>query len=268
LEYHAIKDSLTASQLKELDKSPAHYRALLDGQLRYESKAMDLGSRVHLLLESQEQFYQQYAERPLGFDGRKTEFKALAAQAKEDGVTLIDSDEWRQIHAITNAYHASPDPLVQIARESGGEAEISVFWDEGGLAHRCRPDRLIRPSEAACEWLCETFPTLFEVPFGLQIVVDFKTTSRYPDPRSWFYTCRDFRYPLAASHYLAGTGADAYLWIALETNPPYTVAAYLLSPATKRVNDERRQQLLSVLRFCQDTNQWAGLTLTNEDRMI
>ena len=267
-EYHAMKDSLTASQLKALDVSPAHYQAIITGTLRYESKALDLGKRVHRLLESKELFYAQFMERPENFDGRKTEFKALTAAAKADGITLIDGEEWRQIHAMVEAYECSTDPLVRIARESEGETEISVFWNEQGLAHRCRPDRLIRPGEADCEWLCKTYQSLFTVPFGIEIVVDFKTTSRYPSPQNWFYTCRDFRYPLAASHYLSGTQADAFVWIAIESNPPYTVAGYLMSPITRETHDLRRQGLLQLLQNCQRANLWPGLVLSNEERLI
>jgi hypothetical protein len=267
-EYHALRDSLTASQLKELDKSPAHYQAYLRGQVRYESKAIELGSRVHLLLESPIEFYRKFAERPDGFDGRKTECKALAAAAKAEGVTLLDLDDWLQIHAIVTAYESSDDPLVRIVRESEGQNEISVFWNEQGHAHRCRPDRLVSPSTADCEWLCETYPSLFSVPFGIQLVADFKTTSRYPDPKTWWYTCKDFRYPLAASHYLAGTQADAFIWIALETNPPYTVVGYLMSSVTRATNDERRRFLLQQLHECQATNDWPGLVLSDEERLI
>ncbi len=239
-EYHALRDSLTASQLKELDKSPAHYQAYLRGQVRYESKAIELGSRVHLLLESPIEFYRKFAERPDGFDGRKTECKALAAAAKAEGVTLLDLDDWLQIHAIVTAYESSDDPLVRIVRESEGQNEISVFWNEQGHAHRCRPDRLVSPSTADCEWLCETYPSLFSVPFGT----------------------------LAASHYLAGTQADAFIWIALETNPPYTVVGYLMSSVTRATNDERRRFLLQQLHECQATNDWPGLVLSDEERLI
>jgi hypothetical protein len=146
--------------------------------------------------------------------------------------------------------------------------EITVLWDERNRDMRCRPDRLIYPSDDDGEWLCEQFPMLFSSSFGITLCVDFKTTSRFPDPKTWYWHSRDYGYPLAASHYLAGTNADAFLWIVLEVNPPYTVTRYLLSPQTKEQMDVRRHELIDLLDKCEATNKWPSLVLNNADTLV
>jgi hypothetical protein len=100
------------------------------------------------------------------------------------------------------------------------------------------------------------------------ITIYYLGTSKFPDPKTWYYSCQNFGYPLAASHYLAGTTADAFLWIVLEVNPPYTVTRYLLSPRTKALMDERREELLALLLQCEALDSWPSLLLDKANTFI
>ena len=267
IDYHQLK-SLSASQLNLLAKSPAHYKASIDGLLKYDSKSLDLGKKIHMRLESKELFDQKYVLKTFEYDLRTKNGKAAASEIRQNGQELITREELDQIEAIIASYANCDDPLVRIARESDGFNEVTVLWEERNRPMRCRPDRLIYPSEADGEWLCETFPMLFTSSFGVTICVDYKTTSRFPDPKTWFYHSRDYGYPLAASHYLTGTHADAFLWIVLEVNPPYTVTRYLLSPQTRMAMDQRRHELIDLLEQCEVTNHWPSLVVNNQETLI
>lgn len=267
VEYHQLK-SLSASQLNLLAKSPAHYKASLDGILRYDSKALDLGKKIHLRLESKEAFEKKYVLKTNDHDLRTKNGKAAASELRQNGQELITGEELDQIESIVLSYAECDDPLVRIARESNGFNEVTVLWEELGRPMRCRPDRLIYPSEFDGEWLCETFPVLFTSSFGVTICVDYKTTSRFPDSKMWYWHSRDYGYPLAASHYLAGTYADAFLWIVLEVNPPYTVTRYLLSPQTRMAMDQRRHELINLLEQCELNNHWPSLVVNNQETLI
>lgn len=277
LDYHLLK-SLSASQLNLLAKSPAHYKASLDGVLKYDSKALDLGKKIHLRLESKELFEQKYVLKTSDHDLRTKNGKAAAYELRSNGQELITGDELDQINAIVKRYADCDDPLVRIARESEGFNEVTVLWDERDRPMRCRPDRLIYPSETDGEWLCEQFPMLFSASFGISMCVDYKTTSRFPDPKTWYWHSREFGYPLAASHYLSGTHADAFLWIVLEVNPPYTVTRYLLSPQTRTLMEEQRERLIDLLERCEREDlehrlsgkvyQWPSLTVSNADTLV
>ena len=267
IDYHLL-NSLSASQLNLLAKSPAHYKASLDGILRYDSKALDLGKKIHLRLESKEAFEKKYVLKTNDHDLRTKNGKAAASELRHNGQELITGEELDQIESIVLSYAECDDPLVRIARESNGFNEVTVLWEERGRPMRCRPDRLIYPSEEDGEWLCDAFPMLFTSSFGVTICVDYKTTSRFPDPKTWFYHSRDYGYPLAASHYLAGTQADAFIWIVLEVNPPYTVTRYLLSPQTRMAIDQCRNELIDLLEKCEVTNQWPSLIVNNQETLI
>jgi hypothetical protein len=267
VDYHLL-NSLSASQINLLNKSPAHYKASIDGLLKYDSKALDLGKKVHLRLESKVLFDQKYVLKTSDHDGRTKNGKLAIADIKSSGMELITYDELDQIESMIRGYESCNDDLIRIARESTGMNEITVLWEERDRDMRCRPDRLIYPSDDDGEWLCEQFPMLFSSSFGITICVDFKTTKRFPDPKTWFWHSRDYGYPLAASHYLAGTHADAFLWIVLEVNPPYTVTRYLLSPQTKEQMDERRQQLIDLLDRCEQEDRWPSLTVNRDETLV
>lgn len=211
IDYHQLK-SLSASQLNLLAKSPAHYKASIDGLLKYDSKSLDLGKKIHMRLESKELFDQKYVLKTYEHDLRTKNGKATANELRKNGQELITGEELDQIESVVLSYSECDDPLVRIARESEGFNEVTVLWEERNRPMRCRPDRLIYPSEEDGEWLCDQFPLLFSSSFGITLCVDYKTTSKFPDPKTWFYHSRDYGYPLAASHYLAGTHADAFLW--------------------------------------------------------
>lgn len=267
LDYHRLP-GLSSTGLRYLEKSPAHYKAWKDGLIKLDSKALELGSKVHLLLESAEKFYETYVIRPFGLDLRTKNGKELQKEVLSTNRELIHEVELDQVEAIVQSFRYSSDRLIAIARDSEGFNEVTVLWEERGLPMRCRPDRLVYPSESDGEWLCQEFPDLFIIPFGLSICVDYKTTSKFPDPKTWFYACQTFGYPLAASHYLKGTNADAFLWVVLEVNPPYTVTRYLLSPRTKELMDERREQLLDLLQVCEAKQDWPSLMINNIETLI
>lgn len=270
-QYHAMRDHLSGSLLKEMDKSPSHYRTALEGKTVYSPQtlqAMECGTQVHLRIESAELFRQKYVMKPEGYDGRKAESKAFVNELKESGRKMIERDDYLRIEAMVESFNTNDDDLLRMVRESEGNDECSVLWEEQGLKHRCRPDRLIRPNEADSEMLHRRFPALFDVPFGITICVDYKTIGRYPEPRTWYYHSRDLRYPLVASHYLAGTKADAFLWVVLEKSPPYTVTRYLMKPDTRQINDERRRVLIEQIKTCQAENEWPGLTITDEETLL
>lgn len=267
VDYHLL-NSLSASQLNLLAKSPAHYKASLDGILRYDSKALSLGKKIHLRLESNELFKQKYVLKTADHDLRTKNGKAAASEIYSNGQELITADELEQIIRIIDCYANCDDRLVRIARESEGFNEATVLWDERNRPMRCRPDRFIYPSEEDGEWLCENFPMLFSSSFGVMLCVDYKTTSRFPDPKTWYWHSREFGYPLAASHYLAGTHADAFLWIVLEVNPPYTVTRYLLSPQTRDIMDGRRDQLIDLLDRCEQENRWPSLMVNRDETLV
>jgi hypothetical protein len=256
---------LSSSGLAYADESMAKYKAYLDGKIRIEGRHLDLGTAVHRRLEDPVAFQEEYIVKPNDVD-----YRTKAGKAWRDGMTkiVLDRNEMECVESIAENLRTSDDLLLRILRESAGEDECSVFWNENGTNCKCRPDRLLRPSDNDCAELCERWPELFDRPFGLKIVVDYKTTSKPADPKGFYWTAKSFKYPLKAAHYLAGTGADAFLWVVMETTAPYQVTRYLMSPASSNFYMHRRLELLEEIRYCELTNEWPGLVITDKETLI
>jgi len=267
LAYHRTP-GLSSSGLSYAAESMAKYRCYLDGGIKFESRSLDLGSAVHLMLESTDAFYQAYQLRPDGLDKRTKAGKEAFAELESNGKIVLDAEQWNTVHTLQDHFENSEDSLIQMVINSEGENEVSVFWEEDGMAMKCRPDRLIRPSPEDCEVLCSRFPSLFDIPFGIQICVDFKTSSRRIDHKGFGWTCREYQYPLRASHYLEGTQADAFLWVVLETVPPYGITRYFLSNQTRQYHDALRYSLIQKISECETSGIWPGIQLTDEETLL
>jgi hypothetical protein len=105
-------------------------------------------------------------------------------------------------------------------------------------------------------------------PISNTIVVDFKTTSMGAGRRDFEYSAKKFKYPLKASHYLEGFKADAFLWIVLETSPPFHITRYLMSPDSVEYYSERRRILLNQIIECTKSGLWPGLSISDEDTLL
>lgn len=261
---------LSSTGLAYFDDSMAKGKAYLDGLIRIEGKHLDLGTAVHSYMEDREGFWNRYIKRPPGMDRRTKQGKAdyaefeIACGAK----TILEWADWQTVEGIAESMDRSNDLLIKMVMTSPGENETSFFWKEAGLDHKCRADRLVHPEDAVCAELCERFPELFDRPFGLKIVVDYKTTSKPADPKSFYWTAKSFKYPLKSAHYLAGTGADAFLWVVMETSAPYHVTRYLMSPSSMDFYSRRRLELLEQIRECEATGEWPGLVITDAETLI
>lgn len=117
-----------------------------------------------------------------------------------------------------------------------GKAEQSFWWDDltTGLRCKCRPD-----------WM--TGSTL----------VDLKTTTD-ASPRGFAKSVAQWRYHIQASHYLNGTFADRFIFIAVEKTFPFAVAAYELDAAAMAAGDAERRVNLQTIADCQAINEWPG----------
>ncbi len=256
---------LSSSALAMADESMAKYKAYRDGKIRYKSKSLYLGIAVHSMIEDEEGFNLLYAIKPAGIDYRTKEGKSLK-EANSSRI-ILDAEAMETVEGCYEAWRTSTDPLIRIARESHGEAEISRFWEEDDVLCKARADRLVTVSWSDNEYLAETWPSLFN-PISNTIVVDFKTTSRSASPLGFGYAVRDFHYNLKAAHYLAGFKADAFMFVVMETSPPFHITRYLVSPSTRDFYMARRQKLLEQLVCCEESGYFPGLVVSNEETLL
>lgn len=257
--------ALSSSALAMADESMAKLKAYREGKIRFDSRSLDLGTAVHLMIESPDTFGDYCTVKPEWMKFSTKEGKAWKAENSDR--IILDQDGMDSVIGCVESWNTSDDPLIKIARESAGEAEISRFFTCRGLPCKARADRLVTVSGADNEYLAEHWPSLFN-PISNTLVVDFKTTSRSATPRSFGYTCRDFHYFLKAAHYLEAFKADAFLWVVMETSPPYHITRYLMSESSVAFYTERMTQLLDQIRVCEETQVWPGLSVTDEETLL
>jgi exodeoxyribonuclease VIII len=232
-EYHA-HGAVSKSLLDRVARSPLHARAYLDGDRAEQTAAMKFGEALHTAVLEPSRFMSDYRV----FDGDlrtkqgKLDYEALLAT----GATIIQRGDMTTVEAMSLAVRQHPTAGELLA--SPGVNEASVFWEDAstGLACRCRPDRWLR---------------------DLGIVVDVKTTVD-ASPEQFARSIFRYRYHVQAAHYLSGTKAQRFIFVAVEKEFPHAVAVYELDEASLALGMQARDQDLATLAVCMSSNEWPG----------
>ena len=133
-QYEAI-DAVNFSTLKEFARSPAHYKAALQSP-RESTDAMDLGSAFHLLALEPE----REGELLAVWDEGTRRGKAWDAfKEKHAGKLLLTRDAYETAKAMAASVRSSPQAKPYL---HGGQAEVTLQWEEQGLKCKGRVDYL------------------------------------------------------------------------------------------------------------------------------
>jgi exodeoxyribonuclease VIII len=229
--YHAAP-GISSGALRCFARSPAHYRARYLLALReLPSRALELGSALHRLIESPKGFEAEYCVRPNGLDGRSKAFKEWTAE--QNGKRILTADELADLTCMAASVRRHSRVMRILSR---GLTEPSVFWtdEETGLACKARPDHWNQ---------------------RLSLILDFKTcTDARPDAVQ--RSIASYGYHIQAAWYLEGTGAAQWAWVFIEKSPPYGCAIYLAgSDLLVRAREEIRH-LLADFATCLQRDQW------------
>lgn len=217
--YHA-EDAVSASLLKR--RTPAH--ALVPTET---TPAMELGTATHAAILEPEKFNAEYSV--LDADLRTKEGKARRDELIASGQKILKPDEWSQIEGMATSVHQHPEANALLA---WGIAELSMFWTdpETGLRCKCRPD-----------WAVDQ-----------TMLVDVKTCQD-ASPAGFARAVVNFGYHIQAAHYMAGTGADRFVFIAVESKPPYAVGVYELDALALDEGWRKRQAAIHRWNECKQT---------------
>lgn len=198
-EYFSIP-ALSASLAKQLIKSAAHAKHYLDHPTE-PSPAMALGTAVHAaILEPHRQ--DVFVVRPDDLDRRTKDGKARYAELLSAGLPILTQAEADDVRRIRDAVVRVP--VVRDALEVG-ETEVGKFWEGRGVNCKAKGDLVAGY-------------TIFDV-----------KTCTDATPRGFLSSVYKYRYDLQARHYLDGFEADEFIFVAVETDPPYAVGLYSLS---------------------------------------
>lgn len=286
-DYHSHKLYLSATGLREFQKSPAHYKAYCDA-MRAPTANMFFGTNFHELIGEPQLFAAKYTKGLDKADYPNALFTADDLKKKladlkikpgknmtENAALILDAAPDTQIwidlvakHEAANAgktvlsaedYDRLDGMLYSVLKNktllhllSDGVAEQSVYARDPktGVLLRCRPD-----------WLRNDL-----------IVADLKTTQD-ASPRGFRKAVRNYGYDLTSQFYLrvlslaTGEPLSEFIHAAVETQRPHGVGLYTLSDACLLRADQEIERLLELFAECQAKNEWPGYadTIQNLD---
>jgi len=248
-------DALSATGLKQLARSPWHYRNRVDID---PTPAMLRGTLAHCAVLEPEAMAQRYVVLPedaprkptrAQWEAKKPSAESLAAmdwwrQFKDEsaGRDLVSFADYALCQAQLAAIAAQPE-LAELLR--AGRGEVSIFWiDEAtGIYCKARPD-----------WL----PTAN----GQSIrPLDLKTCTD-ESPNGFGRAAARLRYDLQDAHYTAGIEAvtgmsvDAFVFGAVSSKPPILAVPYILTDEVRDHGRDERRELMDRLAWCIRENKW------------
>lgn len=230
-DYHA-HPAISKSLLDKVAKSPLHAKAYLDGAVEPPTAAMQFGTALHTAVLEPDRYAAEYAfwEGDRRTKDGKAAYEALLASGK----SIISRDDNDVISAMSVSIRQHP---VAGSLLTGGLVEHSVFWQHKNVAEcKARPDY----------WLKDA-----------GIVVDLKTTED-ASPAGFARSIAAYRYHVQAVHYLAGTQAGRFIFIAIEKKAPYAVGVYELDADALALGHALRERDIEQYVSCAEFDTWPG----------
>lgn len=246
--YHA-SEGLSSSNIKDLNKSAAHYKASLADESE-ETAEMRFGTIVHTLILEPDRVK---ALIHVGLYNTRRGKDFEQALKDGDGKLVCNEEEFNRASECVEAFReqATSHPYINGEKFKllDGIKEHSFYWicKDTGLLLKARPDN-IHPSG---------------------VIVDIKTC-RDASPDGFQRAIAEYQYHISAAHYLEGVQRSSinhptipslgmptqFAFICIESKPPYAVATYFLSAdAIELGRQEVRAALEKYTNAC-TTGQW------------
>lgn len=238
--YHATV-ALSKSGLDQFQRSPAHYKAWLEGAKEEATPAMVFGSAFHCAVLERDEYAKRYAI----FEGdRRTKAGKEAYEALQaSGATIITRETADAIEAMKLSLMAHPAAGKALY---AGDTEVSVFDTVDGIKVKARIDLL--PDHR------ELYDSL----------ADIKTTQD-ASPAAFAKTAAQLRYHVQAAWYLRFFPMKRrFLFIAIEKTAPYECAVYEMDQAAIDQGNAEIDKQLEFFKSCQEFNSWPGYSTAIE----
>ena len=251
---YAAWEGVRSTQLRTMyDKTPAHYRYLLDHPNETETPSMTLGRATHTAILEPDRFDSEYILHPETYTNEKGDerpwhggakaCKEWVAARKAAGQTVLSADDYARCCGMRDAVWESDGDARALVK--AGKSEVCVVWNdaETGLPCKARIDLYI---EQTCG------------------VVDLKT-ARTAQQQAFGSAAYRMGYLAQVCFYFDGvkavTGTEGPLpaIIAAESSPPYPVAVYRVPDVTwLETGRFQYAEALRKVRRCQEKDRWPG----------
>jgi exodeoxyribonuclease VIII len=262
-EYHSNKDYVSASSLKKLKKSPAHF---IEEEEVKETDALLFGSAYHCFILEPERFEKEYYI----FDDSVVCGALIAKGAKSpratndykawkeseisfsDGKILIDKSDADILKAMKDKLYNHPYARMLL---SNGFNEQGYFGDieteSGTIKVKFKPDHVNE---------------------NKKIIVDLKT-SMDASVDGFTRHAAELDYHIQASLYsdlmekIAGDDRRyTFIFIAQEKKKPYAFNLFEASPQFISQGRFEYEMLLQLYKYCVDNNVWPGYQVWCENK--
>ncbi|ODT97481.1 MAG: hypothetical protein ABS82_00340 [Rhodanobacter sp. SCN 67-45] len=228
--------------LKELAKTPKHYRAWLSATEQHETPALLFGRALHALVLEPDLFAREWAQQPEFGD-----LRTKAGKERRDdwlsmhrGVTAVSADDWQRLQAMRDAVMAHP---IAGKLFTGGVAESTAIWTdpEHGLLCKARMDYYVA---------------------SRGLVIDLKSTEDASES-AFARSVATYRYHVQHAHYASafqslGHELRAFLFVAVEKTAPFAVNVMCLDADAEARGMELRDRDMVTLNRCLQTDTWPG----------
>lgn len=244
--------ALSASGVKRILVSPAHFRVPLT-----DTKALADGRLIHRAILEPESYGQTTVVLPQDAPTKPTARQRNAKKPSPDTLTAIDWwDAWereaagrdilstddRQQHLdISGAVRSHPAAARLLA---DGEAEVSLFWQHAEHDVPCK---------ARFDWWRASDRILVDI----KTTVDASPAGFAKQVARYQYHAQAAMYHTAAEH-LFGEAPSAFVFIAVEKEPPYAVGVYALDAEAISKGHALVDQAATLYRQCLAADRWPG----------
>lgn len=231
---------LSASMAKSLvTKSPAEF--LYESTHRREKAAFDEGQAVHeLVLEGGFKTIDVY-----DFDSWRTkESQAAKAASYADGRHPMLRKDVAALERMASEVRSSK---LATSVLTDGRPEMSALAIDpvSGIALQARFDWLRLPEN------------------GRPVIVEFKTSAKGANPRSFNREIAELHYHIPAAFYcrvlrLLGYDEPDFYYVVVSKNAPHLVSVHQLTVSDRIVGDALVNKAISTYATCLETGQWPG----------
>lgn len=244
-DYHRLPRA-SKSGLDKIARSPAHYKCR---DFKEPSKAMRIGTALHsLVLEGAAPLVMPEFPKPK-FSGKgstalRRAWEEEHGSKKEDWLAahadalIVSEDEAADVHGMAASIAMHPIAGAAFARRDG-RSEVSALWTCPDTGIECK---------SRFDWLLPS------------AIVDLKTTADASQDAfarsvaSYRYHVQDAFYSQAAA--LCGLPVEHFLFVTIETAPPYAVAIYQLDDEARDIGRRLYLRDLRRLKECRERGEW------------
>lgn len=247
---YAAMPGLNQSKLGAIKSCPQKFKWALTSD-REDTPAMALGRAIHTAVFQPELFNEEFFCLP-EIDRRTTKGKEQYAElvtANHDK-TVLKQDDFNKALEIATEVRSNPHVMRLL---EGAEMELSLDWED-----------------TATGVLCKGRIDCYNKELG--VVVDLKTSI---DASPWGFPKKiySYGYNRQAAWYLDGLqangeSAEHFVFIAVETLPPFSMGLYRLNSDTIRLSKAENEAMLRRYVECMRTDTWPGYTNGIEDISI